>query len=280
MPTQPVNSQLEDGIPTNSPRIPDKPTGEDTMNPPLPAPGEAGGPNEFCPLCGTPDPASVAIPSPRPIRRCSRCRLLFVPPGEHLTPDEEKACYDTHENYPDDPRYRAFLSRLADPLMARLRPGAEGLDYGAGPGPALQAMLEEAGHPTAVWDPFYHRNTIVLECSYDFITCTETAEHFHDPGQEFLRLEGLLREEGWLGVMTQPPPPDHELATWYYLRDPTHVCFYPRRTLSWIADRFGWEATFLPQGVTLFRKGPRRDAHHLPHPRDPERLPPPGTQGR
>ena len=55
----------------------------------------------------------------------------------------------------NDAGYRRFLSKLADPLMARLAPGARGLDYGCGPGPALAAMLREAGHEVALYDPFF-----------------------------------------------------------------------------------------------------------------------------
>ncbi|TVR64831.1 MAG: class I SAM-dependent methyltransferase [Gemmatimonadales bacterium] len=220
-----------------------------------------------CPLCGAHEPQPTSVVALRPLLRCASCRLLFVPAAQLPDPEEERRRYDTHENDPDDPRYRAFLARLADPLMVHLRPGHEGLDYGAGPGPALQAMLDEAGFPTEIWDPFYHPDPDVLRRRYDFITCTETAEHFHQPGKEFRRLNRLLREGGWLGLMTQPPPRDEELADWYYLRDPTHVCFYSRPTLAWIAARFAWEATFFPQGVTLFRKtGPRADRKEHPSP--------------
>jgi len=229
-------------------------------------PGRTHGTHRSCPLCGSPGPVPLKVATFRPLLRCPRCRLLFVPPAERPDPDEERSRYDTHDNDPGDPRYRAFLGRLADPLLPHLRPGQEGLDYGAGPGPALQAMLEEAGFPTAVWDPFYHPDREVLRRRYDFITCTETAEHFHRPGREFRRLNRLLREGGWLGLMTQPPPPDLELSNWYYLRDPTHVCFFSKRTLAWMATRFGWEATFLPQGVTLFRKPGRAHPHPLEHP--------------
>ena len=38
---------------------------------------------------------------------------------------------------------------------------------------------------------------------YDFITCTETAEHFVAPRDDFLRLDGMLARGAWLGVMTE-----------------------------------------------------------------------------
>src|SRR5690606_12990441 len=66
---------------------------------------------------------------PRACRRCARCLLVFVPPAVHLDPVAEKAHYDTHDTRPDDPGYRRFLARLADPLADRLAPGSSGLDF-------------------------------------------------------------------------------------------------------------------------------------------------------
>jgi hypothetical protein len=43
-------------------------------------------------------------------------------------------------------------------------------------------MLAEAGHAMALYDPFFRPDPAALERDYDFITCTETAEHFHHPG--------------------------------------------------------------------------------------------------
>ena len=99
----------------------------------------------------------------------------------------------------DDPGYRRFLSKLADPLRGRLAPGAHGLDYGCGPGPALAAMLREAGHEMALYDPVYYPDTAPLQARYDFVTCTEVAEHFHAPAQEFDRMGALLRPGGLAG---------------------------------------------------------------------------------
>jgi len=176
-------------------------------------------------------------------------------PDDRPTPAEERARYDTHENDPADVRYRAFLSRLATPLMERLSPGAVGLDYGSGPGPTLSVMLTEAGFPTSDYDPFFAPDTGVLQRTYDFITCTETAEHFFRPAREFQTFDRLLRAGGWLGVMTEGPAPDVALADWHYARDPTHVCFYSRRTMEWIGGEHGWTPEFPHRNVTLFHKG-------------------------
>ena len=87
---------------------------------------------------------------------CAHCDARFLDPAQLPPPDVERAHYLTHENDPADPRYRNFLSKFTTPLLARLAPAAFGLDYGCGPGPALPAMLRDAGHNMALYDPFFH----------------------------------------------------------------------------------------------------------------------------
>ncbi|HEX2079952.1 MAG TPA: class I SAM-dependent methyltransferase, partial [Longimicrobium sp.] len=166
----------------------------------------------------------------------------------------ERAHYGTHRNDVHDPRYRAFLARVADPLAQRLPPGAEGLDYGAGPAPALARMMEERGFRVSVYDPFFAPDEGVLRRRYDFVACTEAAEHFHHPAAEWARLDGLLRPGGWLGVMTELLDGVRGFAGWRYARDPTHVCFYAEETMRWIADRFGWRMESPGRNVVLFHK--------------------------
>jgi hypothetical protein len=185
---------------------------------------------------------------------CEDCDLVFVPPEFHLDPEAEKARYLTHNNDPNDVDYRAFLARLWDELRPRLTVGVHGLDYGAGPGPALAAMIEEAGFSVALYDPFFHPNTAALSISYDFITCTETVEHFSSPRTDFVRLHELLKPGGWLGVMTGVLKDKINFADWYYQRDPTHVAFYSEGTLRWVADWLRWEVEFPRANIALFQK--------------------------
>ncbi len=217
-----------------------------------------------CILCGHPGSRHFAAVWGQRYLRCSRCGLTFVHPGDRPNHEEERARYETHENDPDDPRYRAFLDRLAQPLMERLTPGMVGLDYGSGPGPTLSRMLTERGYPTADYDPFFAPAHDRLEQTFDFVTCSETVEHFHHPAQEFERLAGMVRRPGWLAVMTQLLDDDVDFMTWWYIRDPTHVTLYRHETLQWIARHHGWSLERPSPSVALFhnpvdrRKGPRR----------------------
>ncbi len=168
-----------------------------------------------------------------------------------LSPDDEYHRYLEHQNDPMEPGYRGFLARLADPLTEKLAPGARGLDYGCGPGLALAMMMEERGFPVAVYDPFFHPDSSVLNAAYDFITCSEVIEHFHHPAREFERLDRLLKPGGWLGLMTGFQTDDDRFEFWHYQRDPTHVVFYREHTLKCIAERHGWTCEIPCNDVAL-----------------------------
>ncbi len=178
----------------------------------------------------------------------------FLDPDQLPGRQEEQAHYLLHENDPDDAGYRAFLSRLSRPLLAKLERGMSGLDYGCGPGPALAAMLREAGQQIALYDPFFQNNRQVLGHSYDFITCSETAEHFHRPAEEFDRLDAMLRPGGWLGVMSCFQTDDTAFANWHYRKDPTHVVFYRQATFHKLAEQRGWSCEIPVKNVALMQK--------------------------
>ncbi|SEG48533.1 class I SAM-dependent methyltransferase [Billgrantia desiderata] len=207
-----------------------------------------------CPLCACPHSRHFHRDARRDYYRCDNCRLVFVPPEQRLSPEQERAVYDQHQNRPDDPGYRRFLSRLFEPLQHRLAPGASGLDFGAGPGPTLSLMFEEAGHPMAIYDPFYAPDASVLERRYDFITATEVVEHLFAPGRELARLAALLPSGGWLGLMTKRVTGEEAFARWHYILDPTHVCFFSEASFEWLAAQLGMSVEFPGADVALLQK--------------------------
>lgn len=94
----------------------------------------------------------------------------------------------------------------------------------------------------------------MLERRYDFVTCSETAEHFHDPAAEFRRFDALLKPGGWLGLMTGMLLEGIDFDAWHYRRDPTHVVFYQRATMRYLAQLYGWRCEFPSQDVALMRQ--------------------------
>ncbi|MFN3627775.1 MAG: class I SAM-dependent methyltransferase [Parvibaculum sp.] len=167
---------------------------------------------------------------------------------------EEHAHYRQHRNESGDVRYREFLSRVTNPLLEVLGPHSRGLDYGCGPGPALAALLTEAGHHVRLYDPLFCPDDDALSQQYDFITCTEVIEHFHNPAIEFRRFDRLLRPGGWLGLMTCFQTDDKRFADWWYRKDPTHVVFYRETTLCFLAAHHGWSCVIPRKDVALMHK--------------------------
>jgi len=209
-----------------------------------------------CTLCQAAGDLYYADPRDGEYFRCGNCGLVWLDPGRHPSLETEKAHYGTHQNSPGDAGYRRFLDQLWAPLRERLAPGASGLDYGSGPGPTLHLMAREDGHPCTHYDPFFAPVASRLERRYDFVTCSETAEHFHQPGREFARLRGMLRPGGWLGVMTLPLPDAPEFARWHYRADPTHVVFYSARVFEWIQSALSFDRLEFPHPrVALLRAG-------------------------
>jgi len=207
-----------------------------------------------CSLCGEGRPDQFYQDRYRDYYRCVNCRLVFVPPSQFLSRDEEKARYDLHENSADDAGYVKFLTKLFEPVSARLAAGSHGLDFGSGPGPTLSLMFEEAGHAMDIYDPFYAPDPRVFERQYDFITASEVLEHLHRPREELDRLWGVLKQGGWLGVMTKRARDAKAFRGWHYKNDDTHVIFFSEATFEWLADRWSADLFFEGTDVVLLRK--------------------------
>ncbi len=211
-----------------------------------------------CLLCGSPESRFIHRSEDRhgirEFHECAVCDLAFVPPQFHLPSDEEVERYKMHDNDPDDPGYRAFLSRLWDVLRPRLRENAVGLDYGCGPGPALASMIREDGFAVEKYDLYFFPDRAPLQQKYDFIACTETIEHLRRPMEVFTLLSSMLAESGHIGVMTGVLDDRSKFGDWYYQRDPTHIAFYSHATFRWVANRFRWGVDFPAPNVAVFTK--------------------------
>lgn len=163
-------------------------------------------------------------------------------PKHFLTPQEEKARYETHNNCPDDLRYQKFVSPIVNSIMNTFEPTAKGLDFGAGTGPVITKMLTDAGYSIELYDPFFHNNPDVLELKYDFIACCEVIEHFHHPYKEFTHLRSLLKPNGVLYCKTEIISENVDFEKWYYKNDPTHVFFYHNKSFHWIKTCLGFSS--------------------------------------
>ncbi|MCQ3830537.1 class I SAM-dependent methyltransferase [Microbulbifer elongatus] len=186
--------------------------------------------------------------------QCSACALVYVPEQFHLSAAQEKAYYDLHENSLQDAGYRKFLSRCAEPLVAALPAGAEGLDFGCGPAPLLAQLLEQAGHKMAIYDLYYQPDAAVLKRTFDFIVSTEVVEHLSAPGDVIEMLWQRVRRGGVLALMTKLVASRERFASWHYIRDPTHIVFFSEETFSWLAAHLGAELEIVAPDVIFLHR--------------------------
>ena len=211
-------------------------------------------PIHTCPLCLSDDTFRFFTDKKRDYYRCHNCQLVFVPTNQHLSNNAEKAIYDYHQNQIDDAGYRQFLSRLVIPMLDRLTVPANGLDYGCGPGPLLARLFTEQGHHMEIFDPYYAPNKDILLEHYDFVTCTEVIEHFRQPNLELHKLFALLKPDGILGIMTKLVIDAEAFSRWHYKNDSTHISFFCRDTLQWLATKYQCRLDILGNDVIIFTR--------------------------
>ena len=129
-------------------------------------------------------------------------------------------------------------------IQQKMSPESYGLDYGCGPGPVVSHLLKASGFKNIfLFDPFFQNDESLLTQQYDFIFCSEVAEHFFDPCSEFQRLRSLLKPQGILFIYSLFFDSSNESTSfidWYYRRDPTHVSFYSPRTMRFVAHQFNF----------------------------------------
>lgn len=203
-----------------------------------------------CPLCRQ-HAITFFFADSRSYWQCADCQLVFVDTSEHLNERQEKERYDLHENNANDQGYLNFLNKLILPLSKKLPTGSKGLDFGCGPGPTVSLMLEALGFSVDCYDKYYANDVSLLSNQYDFVTSTEVLEHLREPSVELQRLIGLLRPNGYLGIMTGLMPPIEKFANWHYKRDLTHICFYSNSTFEWIAEHWDLSLEIIGNDVVI-----------------------------
>ncbi len=189
---------------------------------------------EECPLCG--DHGKLFYKDV--FFRCDTCKGVFR--SDRPDPTEEKARYEAHDNDVNDRDYRNFVDPITRAVKTNFTLEHKGLDFGAGTGPVISKILQDAGYDIKQYDPFFHDDYELLKQRYHYIVCCEVMEHFHDPYREFKLLKEMLLPGGHLYCMTYLYRDDIDFHTWGYKEDFTHIFFYQKETLEWIKHRFGF----------------------------------------
>lgn len=195
---------------------------------------------ETCPLCYN-ESFSLDIEGPkkRLLHLCTNCKLIFEQRTNFLDLKEEKKRYLKHENGIQHEGYVNHLNQAIKPALKYLKQGWRGLDYGCGPAPTLNLLVEREGYSCEYYDPIFYPEP-PLE-TYDYIFATECFEHFFSPETELHKIDALLQPRGILVVMTQLWNNTTNFKNWGYARDPTHVVFYHEQTFRFIATHYGFE---------------------------------------
>lgn len=206
--------------------------------------------NVACPLCsGT--SKTFYMHGQREFLQCSLCLSVFLNPKDYLSAEAELAHYNMHNNDPEDVRYQNFVRPVVNPILGNFKPEDKGLDFGSGSGSPIMKLLNDAGYNISQYDLFYHNHPEVLQQQYDYIACSETAEHFKEPHKEFTTFRKLLKPGGRLYVMTLRFDPKIEFGTWFYKTDPTHVFLYSDEAFEWIREEFGFKSMLLDGRVAV-----------------------------
>ncbi|EMY71014.1 class I SAM-dependent methyltransferase [Leptospira vanthielii] len=168
--------------------------------------------------------------------------------------EAEKLRYTEHNNDVDDIRYQSFLKPIVDMVIANQKSTDKGLDYGAGPGPVVQYLLEQVDFKIKLYDPFFHNYPENLKQTYDYIILTEVVEHFHSPKKEFHKLSHLLKPGGSLYILTHPYDDSINFESWYYKNDRTHTFFYTAKAFGWIRDNYGFQNLEIKDRIIQLQK--------------------------
>ncbi len=183
---------------------------------------------------------------------CPECSGVFLSRSLLLSPADEKARYDTHNNDVEDPGYQKFVSPIVEAVVNSFSTDSVGLDFGAGPGPVISKLLGDHGYNISQYDPYYAPDESLLKESYDYIVCCEVIEHFNNPQQSFALLRRLLRPGGRLFCMTLLYSPEININKWFYANDETHAFFFQSHTLCWIKKHFAFSALRIDRRLVEF----------------------------
>lgn len=207
-----------------------------------------------CILCNSESNEKILSGSNRDYYHCSTCQLIFLNQELVLSNEEEKSRYENHINTIEDKGYVDFLNRVIEPASEYINKNMQGLDYGCGPGPTLSKLIEFKGIKCDYYDPYFFPEK-ELSKQYDFIFATECFEHFYSPQSELESIDKILKPGGILAIMTEFWTDLNKFPDWYYIKDPTHVCFYHADTLKFISEKYGYEIIFCDdKRVVVMRK--------------------------
>jgi len=177
---------------------------------------------------------------------CPCCEFIFLDERKIISPEQEKALYEFHNNSPDNQGYvnmfQDFIAQAISPYKSQINTA---LDFGSGPGPVLAKLLQQEGFDVDIYDKHFAPEKVYANKKYDLITATEVFEHLQEPMETLKLLKSLLNPNGILAIMTLFHNNNEEdFKKWWYRRDSTHICFYTPKTFQVMGDKLGLKLRF------------------------------------
>jgi SAM-dependent methyltransferase len=206
----------------------------------------------FCTLCSTQLDSTHIIKDK--YFYCPTCMGVVKDVSTYLSPEAEKARYLLHNNDIIHEGYQNFTAPVSDYILRHFLPVHKGLDYGCGKGPVISHKLKINHYLVNCYDPYFFPDEAVLQESYDYIICSEVAEHFYHPAAEFDRLNQMLNPNGRLILMTLLYDDHIDFNTWHYRSDPTHVFFYSEHTIEFICRKFNFKKLLIEGRLIVLKK--------------------------
>ncbi len=198
----------------------------------------------FCPLCLAKGHFLEAVQGPdkREYRRCTNCKLIYTATKQQLSKTQEKKHVELHKNGIDNVNYVKYLNKAIEPALVYLNKDMKGLDYGSGPEPTLYKILTQMEFNCDKYDPIYAPKELTE--TFDYVFATECFEHFFLPAKELKQLKNIIKEDGYLIVMTDQYVDVPQFKTWAFAKDPTNVSFYHKQSFEFICKKYGFKIVF------------------------------------
>lgn len=185
---------------------------------------------------------------------CGNCFGIFKDAGTYLSAVEEKARYEKHNNDVNDIGFQQFVFPMTSYILNNFVLSHRGLDFGSGTGSAVSKILQDHNYHIKQYDPFFTDKQALTGQKYNYIVCCEVMEHFQNPDEEFQLLYELLEQNGTLICMTHLYDPSIDFHRWYYKNDPTHIFFYQKETIDYIAGKYRYSSAFIDHRLIVFKK--------------------------
>jgi methyltransferase family protein len=199
---------------------------------------------EICKLCKSKNVITYQHPKFDMIfHECLDCQVIYKDDLQIMSEEDEKKIYDLHENSIENQGYVNFLTNFVDSSVIPFIKKGSALDFGSGPEPVLQYILNNKYQFNCeIYDYYYAKHTEVFDKTYDLITSTEVFEHLSDPVGTLNNFHKLLNAQGIVSIMTLFHPKDKKtFFEWFYIRDPSHIIFFTPKTFEVISKLTGFQ---------------------------------------